>query len=143
MSAQIRLVADAVRRIITLIGSDQLMPVYQTLAAALADPSASLSAVVRGSGFIAELRKYLAPIELEEALLLGTDLGDVDLVEVGFHEGAEAGQVSCRVRAARRGNLIRPDQVRDLLEVARQREKLGSFSWDRVCPPEPVHGLAS
>lgn len=35
---QLRLVASAVRRIITLIGVDQLMPVYSTLEAALAEP---------------------------------------------------------------------------------------------------------
>jgi anti-sigma B factor antagonist len=37
---QLRLVATAVRRIITLIGVDQLIPVYPTLEAALADQSA-------------------------------------------------------------------------------------------------------
>jgi anti-sigma B factor antagonist len=36
---QLRLVATAVRRIITLVGVDQLIPVYSTLEAALADPS--------------------------------------------------------------------------------------------------------
>jgi anti-sigma B factor antagonist len=36
---QLRLVANAVRRIITLIGVDQLIPVYSTLEAALADRS--------------------------------------------------------------------------------------------------------
>ena len=35
----VRLVATAVRRIMTLVGIDQLMPVYPSVAAALADPS--------------------------------------------------------------------------------------------------------
>jgi anti-sigma B factor antagonist len=35
---ELRIVAIAVRRIITLVGIDQLMPVYSTLEAALADP---------------------------------------------------------------------------------------------------------
>jgi anti-sigma B factor antagonist len=36
---QLRLVAPAVRRIITLVGIDQLIPVYSTVEAALADPA--------------------------------------------------------------------------------------------------------
>lgn len=36
---QLRLVASAVRRIITLVGIDQLIPVYSTVEAALADPA--------------------------------------------------------------------------------------------------------
>ena len=36
---QLRLVATAVLRIITLIGIDQLIPVYSTVEAALADPA--------------------------------------------------------------------------------------------------------
>jgi anti-sigma B factor antagonist len=38
---QLRLVATTVRRILTLVGVDQLMPVYSTLEAALADPADS------------------------------------------------------------------------------------------------------
>jgi anti-sigma B factor antagonist len=37
---QLRLVASAVRRIITLVGIDQLIPVYSSVEAALADPPA-------------------------------------------------------------------------------------------------------
>ena len=37
----LRLVATTVRRILTLVGVDQLMPVYSTLEAALADPVGS------------------------------------------------------------------------------------------------------
>ena len=36
---QLRLVANAVLRIITLVGIDQLIPVYPTVEAALADPA--------------------------------------------------------------------------------------------------------
>lgn len=36
---QLRLVATAVRRIITLVGVDQLIPMYSTLEAALAEPT--------------------------------------------------------------------------------------------------------
>jgi anti-sigma B factor antagonist len=40
---QLRLVASAVRRIITLVGIDQLIPVYSTVEAALADPASGHS----------------------------------------------------------------------------------------------------
>lgn len=40
---QLRLVASAVRRIITLVGVDQLIPVYATVEAALADPASERS----------------------------------------------------------------------------------------------------
>jgi anti-anti-sigma factor len=39
--AQLRLVATAVRRILTLVGIDQLIPLYPTLEAALADAAAA------------------------------------------------------------------------------------------------------
>src|ERR671910_667105 len=78
------------------------------------------------SGSAGEPRSQLTLVEAEEALLVGADLGDRDLVEAGVDEGPVRGDVLLGVGPARRplGGRLLGDQLGRLLEVGGRRQVL-------------------
>jgi hypothetical protein len=79
---------------------------------------------------VAQPREYLSGVELEEALAVAAGLADIHLVEPGLGISAHAGDVSVRIRSARRGDYVFGDKLRDLAEVL-ERNKAATT---RDCP---------
>src|SRR3954464_532915 len=102
-------------------------------AAAAARPAAR--ALVAGSG---EPGQHLAPVGVEERLVVAADLLDIKLVHAGVGELLERLHVTAEVRAARHGladHLVR-DQLRGLHEVRGRGQHLGQLAGQRVVGPD-------
>ena len=89
------------------------------------------------------LGEDLPAIEVEEPLLVGPDLVNVDVVVAGVGELLDRSPVSIRVRAADdlRGDVVLGDELGYLLEVARECELLAQLTRRGGVRPPVERGL--
>src|SRR5688572_31327128 len=87
----------------------------------------------RGRIRSSDIRQHLSFVEVEEPLLVGADLMDVDVVVAGLLVLTNLGQMGLRVRSADDGlgHVVLTDHLRGLLEVERKRELLRQIALDR------------
>ena len=106
---------------------------------AVAGAAASACTGARGA-CAREVRQDLARVEVDEAVVVGADLADVDLVEAGVDDLLDRGDVLVGIGAAgeRVGDLLLGDERRRLLEVARRGQHLRELALERLVGPQPV-----
>lgn len=97
-----------------------------------------------GAGLILlGLVEDLPAVEIQEPLLVGPDLVNVDVVVAGVGELLDRSPMSIGVRAADnlRGDVVLGKELGHLLEVARECELLAQLTWRGGVRPPVERGL--
>jgi len=91
---------------------------------------------------LADAGQERAGEELEGALEVPADLGQVDVVEPGVGVGPDRLDVRFGIRSGRGGHHVVGHQVAELAEVPGKRQQLARLAGQVVAGPQPPHGGA-
>ena len=96
-----------------------------------------------GADHLAHPRQDLIPVGVEEGVLAGANLVDIELVEAGLLVRLDRLDMTVDIRAARRvlGEHVLGHELARLLEVLGRREDLGELARKALVWPQAMDGM--